>query len=518
MPGRNETCPCGSGLKYKHCCAQRDRLSGIENARAEIQLKRGLKLEREGHFTEAAELYRLAATSAGAAPEANSRLGHLFLAAGRAAEAVGALRLAATTAPENTERRLDLVRALLLEKNNDDAETEVRRALAGDPGSADGYWLLGRILAESGRFAEARAAFVQSIALDPRQGAVYYDLSNSYTLSEDDRPLIAQMLSATRSADRTDRRVRLHFALGKAFDDLEEYGPAMQHFARANLLKRTMCPFDREEFAGRVDALIEKFTPAFLASHMGEGEKSELPILVLGMPRSGTTLVEQILSSHPDVVGAGELQFWPECERRFEILSASTPVADLQRGAARDCLATLRSIASLAGRVVDKNPFNYLRVGLIHLIFPQCKIIHCRRSPLDTCLSIHKTYFRATPEFSTDQDDLVFYYDRYMKLMDHWRAVLPPGRLTELDYEELVADPEPVTRRLVAACGLPWNEACLQPERNGRILRTASKWQARQAITKGSIGRWRRYEPWIAKLRELEPATIAITETGRAAC
>jgi cytochrome c-type biogenesis protein CcmH/NrfG len=214
MQGRNEICHCGSGLKYKHCCAQNDRSAVVENTRAQTLLKRGLKLERDGHIDEAIEIYRTAATLNATASEANSRLGHLFLARGRAGAAVDALRSASTADPDNTKRRLDLVRALLIEKNDDDAEAQVRGALVADPGSADGYWLLGRILAEAGRFAEARSAFEQSVSLNPRQGGVYFDLTRSYTLSEADRPLIAQMLAATRSLGETDQRIRLHFGKG----------------------------------------------------------------------------------------------------------------------------------------------------------------------------------------------------------------------------------------------------------------------------------------------------------------
>jgi tetratricopeptide (TPR) repeat protein len=504
MPGRNEICHCGSGLKYKHCCAQNDRSAVAEITRAQALFKRGLKLERDGHVDEAIEIYTAAATCDATASEANSRLGHLFLARGRAGAAVDAFRSASTADPDNTKRRLDLVRAFLIEKNDDEAETQVRGALVADPGSADGYWLLGRILAEAGRFAEARSAFEQSVSLNPRQGGVYFDLTRSYTLSEADRPLIAKMLAATRSLGETDQRIRLHFALGKAFDDLKDYDPAMQHFAKANRLKKAMCGFDREALVRRIDGVIETFTPAYLASHLESGDRSELPVMVLGMPRSGTTLVEQIISSHPDSVGAGELQFWRECERAFETYPPGKRVQDFQRAAAKDCIATLRTISEGASRIIDKNQFNYLRIGLIHLVFPNCVIIHCRRNPIDTCLSIHSTYFRANPEFSTDQDDLVFYYMQYLRMMSHWRSALPAGRLIELDYEALVADPESTTRRLIAACGLPWDDACLRPERNDRVLRTASKWQARQPITQGSAGRWRRYEPWIGKLLELE--------------
>jgi tetratricopeptide (TPR) repeat protein len=482
-------------------------LAAIENTRDQALLRRGLKLESDGQVAEAIEAYRIAAGHSGVAAEANSRLGHIFLALGRAAPAVEAFRSASASDPDNAKRRLDLVRALLIEKDDDEAEAQVRRALIADPGSGDGYWLLGRILAERGCFVEARSAFEQSLSLNARQGGVYFDLARSYTLSETDRPLIEQMLAASRSITETDQRIRLHFALGKAFDDLKDYGSAVQHFAKANRLKKAVCRFDREALVRRIDRLIETFTPAYMASHSGNSDGSQLPVMVLGMPRSGTTLVEQIISSHPDVVGAGELQFWPECERAFENLASRNRIVDFQQRAARDCVATLRFIAPDALRVVDKNPFNFLRIGLINSIFSDCAIVHCRRNPIDTCLSLHGTYFKATSDFSTDQDDLVFYYREYLRVMAHWRTVLPAGRMIDLDYEALIADPESAARRLIAVCGLPWDSACLRPELNDRVVRTPSKWQARQPINGRSAGRWRRYEPWIGKLLELEPVS-----------
>ena len=500
--GRNAACPCGSGRKYKHCCAGKVAAGSFEDSLAEAEFRRGLGLERQGRADDALAAYRLAA-SLGGMPQAHSRAGHLLLTLGRGLAAAEAFRAAAAADPQNPERRMDLVRALTLEKKDAEAEAEVRAALAADPGNADGFWLLGRILADGGRFGEAREALESSIALHPGQGVVYYDLVRSFTVTETDRPLIGRMLAATRAPADTDQRVRLQFALGKAFDDLGDHGAAMQHFARANSLRKTMAAFDRVGFAARIDGLIARFTPAFFAAHAGGGSPSETPLMVLGMPRSGTTLVEQILSSHGEVEGAGELQFWPAHGPAFDGRPAGAPIGDLQQRLAREGLATLRAIAPGASRVTDKNPFNFLWIGLIHLVFPQAVIVHCRRSPIDTCLSIFATYFAPRPDFPSDREDLVFYYRQYERLMEHWRAVLPPDRFVEVDYEALVADPEPQCRRLVAACGLAWDPACLSPERNGRIVRTASRWQARQPISAASVARWRRYEPWLGSLSDL---------------
>ncbi len=504
--GRNDACPCGSGRKSKHCCAGKAAAGSFEDQLAEAEFRRGLGLEREGRADEAVTAYRLAA-SLRPLPRAHSRAGHVLLTLGRGQAAAAEFRAAAAADPRSSERRMDLVRALTLEKRDAEAEAEVRGALAADPGSADGYWLLGRILADGGRFGEARAALERSIALNPRQGVVYYDLVRSFTLTEADRPLIRRMLAVARAPADTDQRVRLQFALGKAFDDLGDPGAAMQHFARANGLKTAMVAFDRAGFAARVDTLIARFTPAFFAAHAAGGSLSETPVMVLGLPRSGTTLVEQILSSHAEVEGAGELQFWPAHSAGFDRPTDDAAIGDLQQMLAREALATLEAIAPGASRVTDKNPFNFLWIGLIHLVFPRAVILHCRRSPIDTCLSIFSTYFAPRPDFPADRDDLVFYYRQYQRLMDHWRAVLPPERFVELDYEALVADPEPQSRRLVAACGLTWDPACLRPQDNRRIVRTASRWQARQPISAASVARWRRYEPWLGSL--------AILNSGR---
>jgi len=163
----------------------------------------------------------------------------------------------------------------------------------------------------------------------------------------------------------------------------------------------------------------------------------------------------------------------------------------------------IRRIAPDAARISDKNPFNFLWAGYIYLCFPRATIIHCRRTPIDTALSIHQTFFHFLRAIPAGGDDLVRYYRAYERLTAHWRAVLPPDRFIEVEYEKLVAEPEPEIRRVIAACGVPWDDACLQPERNDRVVKTASKWQARQPIYRGSVERWRNYEPYLGPLRAL---------------
>jgi len=224
-------------------------------------------------------------------------------------------------------------------------------------------------------------------------------------------------------------------------------------------------------------------------------------VLIIGMPRSGTTLVEQIVSMHPEVGAGGELNFWNERGAAWQ--SAGADEDAFLAKAAADYLGVLRAIAPTAARVTDKMPFNFLWAGLIHVAFPRATIIHCRRAAIDTALSIHQTHFHPSMRFPTGGAELVAYFRSYQRLIDHWRRVLPAHRFIEVDYEDLTRAPEPVIRRIIAACGLAWHDACLRPESNPRAVKTPSKWQTRQPIYRTSVERWRRYEPWLGPLRPL---------------
>jgi hypothetical protein len=226
-------------------------------------------------------------------------------------------------------------------------------------------------------------------------------------------------------------------------------------------------------------------------------------VLIVGMPRSGTTLVEQILSSHPEIGGGDELTFWSEKAAALADAGARALTRAVARAIVDDYLGLLRGIAPAARRVTDKMPQNYLHLGLVHMMFPRARIIHCRRNPVDTCLSIYFTHFSLMKDYAFDRRGIVFFYEQYLKFMTLWRHVLPSDRLIEIDYETLITDREQVTRRMIDFCGLEWHSACLYSESNPRAVKTASMWQARQPIYKTSVERWRRYEPWLSEFRQL---------------
>jgi hypothetical protein len=281
----------------------------------------------------------------------------------------------------------------------------------------------------------------------------------------------------------------------------------MGHFAAANQIRAAMAPYNRDLLVNSIDTFTRLFPGGESRFDPAVGVDDTRPVFILGLPRSGTTLAEQILSSHPAVAAGGELGFWGTYGA-WALSPGADPFAPraIQEMAER-YQAELRRISPDALRVTNKNPFNFHFIGLIRLVFPRAFIIHCRRHAVDNCLSMYMSYFAAPDNnFMGDREELVFYYHQYTRLMQHWREVLPPERFLELDYEAVVADPEAQTRRLVGFCDLEWNDACLRPERNRRAVSTASSWQVRQPVYRSSVERWRNYEPWLGPLASLLPA------------
>jgi tetratricopeptide (TPR) repeat protein len=465
----------------------------------------GLALQRLGLHAEATAAYRRAVELAPELAEAHAALGDLLDLAGDDEEAAQCFRRAAALAPDTEAAKLNLAKALMLEENFSEAEGHLRQALAVYPQSDMLTKTLGDVLVRQGEFAEAAEAFDRALELNPRLVGAHFKAVEARKCSEADRPRLGQMLAALGDASLDDEgRLLLHFAIGKLLDDLGEYAEAMRHFDMGN----RMCPasFDAAAFSAVVDRLTQRFTPNFFAANAHFGQDDDAPLLIVGLPRSGTTLVEQIISSHPQVAAGGELPFWVKRADPWGVAEATYLSAEAAHDLSGEYLALLRRIGPTAVRITDKQPFNLLFLGIIHLLLPKARIVQCRRHPVDTCLSIYFTYFKQAIAFATDKADLADAYQQYARLMDHWRAVLPPDRFLEIEYEDLIADREAVTRRLIAFSGLDWHDSCLQPERNQRAVVTASLWQARQPVYATSVGRWRHYEPWLGELRRLLPA------------
>lgn len=467
-------------------------------------------LAATGQDRQAVASCRRAVSLAPQMAEGHRLLSELLEAAGEFDEAAECSSRAAACNPDTVAGKADFVRASVLQGDLGEAEEQLKEAIALYPNSAELHKGLGDVLAKRGRFEEAIAACDRALDANPRYSPAHLTAVRVRKCTETDRPRLMRMLSSLREAGIDDAsRLFLHFAIGKLLDDLGEYREAMQHFDMANRIRHRNSRFDREGLAETVDRLIARYTTAFFAANREFGLVDETPLLIVGMPRSGTTLLEQIVSSHPAAAAGEELFFWSNRASSRGLAEATALSPDTGRDLATAYISLLRRVGPSAARVTDKQTFNFQQLGLIHLVLPKARIIHCRRHPIDTCLSMYFTYFKGRIPFVGDKADLTFAYRQYARIMDHWRTALPPDRFLEIDYEKLVTNREAITRQLIAFCGLDWRDACLQPERNTRTVTTASLWQARQPIFASSVERWRRYEPWLDELGNLLPAAAA---------
>jgi tetratricopeptide (TPR) repeat protein len=367
---------------------------------------------------------------------------------------------------------------------------------------------LGLLLQQLGHFSEGEQQLRKAIDEQPDWTKLYTLIISGRRIVPEDTPLIDQMLALLDrpSLDEADRG-NLHAALGKAFDNLGQFESAMSHFDNANrIVDREVESHAHLNYRG-VEELVEEISSRFSGQYFdqvrAEGCPSDLPIFIVGMVRSGTTLTEQILSSHPNVAAGGEQLFWFERWKSFSPCGDFHALGESLARWGEEFVSVLRSISSDSLHVTDKQPENYWSLGLIHSSLPNAKIIHCRRRPIDTALSIYMTPNLRGIDWAHSKSKIVFMYRSYLKVMKHWRSALPSGRMLEIDYEDLVSDPEPTIRRMLEFCNLPWSDACLSPEQNASLIRTPSLWQARQPIYRSSNERWKSYEPWLGELAQL---------------
>jgi tetratricopeptide (TPR) repeat protein len=474
---------------------------------AQASLCLGIALQGQGDTAGALAAYRQAASLQPALTAAHVCLGALLESLGEHTPAIASFRSGAASDPASVWGRLSNARALVAENRDVEAEFALRELVSLHPANAMGHEMLAMVFANGGRFEEARECYERAINAAPQLAGSYYDLARCRRITRDDEALLSRMRSTLAAPGLTaDARLKVHLALGKALDDLGDPAAAMQHFDHADALRSNLLRFDADAFQARVDRLIAHFTPGLIARAREIGSSDATAVLIIGLPRSGTTLVEQILSSHPQVHGGGELPFWTTRGARWEeaVLNGAQPPLDFVTLGA-EYMSLLHALARQAVRVTDKMPLNILWAGLIHLVLPRATLIHCRRASIDIAMSVHRTYFNPHASFPTGGQELVAAIRAVERLTAHWREVLPTDCFIEVNYEQLARDPEPAIRRLIAACGLPWDEACLRPEHNPRVIKTPSKWQARQPINRDAIESWRRYEPWLGPLAALVP-------------
>jgi len=476
---------------------------------AEVHDRMGGALQLLGRHDAAIECHEKALALDPDNADAHNNLGLALHAANRPSQAIGHYERALAIRPGFASAHNNLGLALQALNRHDEAIAQYRAAIAAGPGHARRHGNMGVALQEIGRRDEACRAFETAIALAPRSGRFYRHLADCKRFTVGDPALKAmQGLAAGRASLPEEDRRQLLFALAKAAADLGEHERSFGYLLEGNALKRRQIDYDEARVLGEFTRIRTVFSRELMAARGGVGHNSALPVFIVGMPRSGTTLIEQILASHPQVFGAGELTDIGDAAARlngaagcFPEIVASLPDEVLHQLGAR-YIDAARARAATADRITDKMPLNFLYVGLIHLVLPNARIIHASRDPLDTCLSCFATLFTGEHRVAYELGELGRYYRAYQGLMEHWARVLPRGVLLEVEYEDVVADLERQARRIVAHCGLEWDAACLGFNGSKRPVRTASATQVRQPIYHSSVGRWRAYGDLLKPLME----------------
>lgn len=423
-----------------------------------------------------------------------------------------ALQFAADSADMSAEilTNLAVVERLLGQAAKVDAS--IGRALALNPASTAAILVSADVAADRGEFAQAEALYRRTFASDPDCASAWAGIAALRRMGEGDADWLAIARRLLARPRRPRETAHLHFAMGKYFDDLKEYSEAFASYHAANeLIKTSRPPHDPEQMSRTFEFIAQLYDREWIEqARAGRvADSSVRPIFVVGMPRSGTSLAEQILASHPEVFGAGELSYWKTAS--FEMGRRgleSGPSGALSAEFAAKYRELLSTLAPRHAHVVDKMPANFAHLGMIHAALPEARIIHMRRDPIDTCLSIYFQNFHVAHSYANDLGDLARYYDEYLRLMRHWHAVLPPGAILDVPYEALVDDPESWSRRMVEFAGLPWDEACLNFHNTARSVSTFSKWQVRQKINRRSVQRWRNYAAFVGPLRRLSPEAV----------
>ncbi|MDE2133896.1 MAG: sulfotransferase [Alphaproteobacteria bacterium] len=439
---------------------------------------------------------------------AHYNFGMALAALSRHEEAVAHFRIVASEWPGHPGALYNLGNSLSAAFRAAEALEVFEQLLAIDSRVMPAHLGAGNALQALGRFTEARGAYERALALAPDVPTLHRAVAEIKQFREGD-PQLKAMEALARDMARfpEQERISLHFALAKAYDDLGQHMSAFEHLRSGNALKRRTIVYDEAAQLGALHDIESAFTADLMQARRGQGDPSELPVFILGMPRSGTTLIEQVLASHPRAFGAGELRHLLDLVEeghagaRFPFDFASLSDEGLFRLGSLYA-ARLKSHAPQADRIADKLPANFRYVGLIHLALPKARIIHVSRDPVDTCFSCYSKLFVNGLEFTCDLGELGRYYRAYEILMAHWRRILPEGAMIEVQYEDLVADFETQARRIVEYCGLEWDERCLRFHEAERPIYTVSVQQVRRPLFRSSVGKWRPYKKHLSVLLE----------------
>jgi Tfp pilus assembly protein PilF len=478
----------------------------------EIAFKQALALQNQGNLAGAEKLYRALLKSDPTNFATLYNLAGVLWTAERFDDAARMLRKALSQKPNSAEAHTLLASVLRSLERYDEALERAKRAITLNPGFAEAHDNLAQTLAELGRYQEALPAQLRAIELAPAQARYYFHLGQLRKWRAGDPHLAAlEALRRKQAALPIDEQIYLHFALGKAYSDCGDIARGFRCQIEGGALKRRTFRYDEAASLDQLDALTRALDSAWMQRHRDIGDSSSQPVFILGMPRSGSTLIEQILVSHPKIRTIGErsnfsgalAQIAESTAHKGSIVeqAAQWPDAEFHRLGSRYLETARRQAGETSERICDKTPWNFRYVGLIHAALPNARIIHTQRNSIDTCLSIFSILFRGSSQpYAYDLAELGRYYRGYEKAMAHWRSVLPAGIMLDVRYEDIVDDVEHQARRIVAHCGLEWDDACLSFHETARAVRTASQAQVRKPIYRDSVGRARPPEDMLRPL------------------
>lgn len=495
--------------KLEKAAAYQERALALKPECAEAWSNLGNVRYAQGKLDEALSCYERALAIKPDYADAHNNLGAALLVQDQIDQAVAHFERALLLRPNHASTHNNLGNALMKQDRIADAREHYERALTLKPDYANAHNNLGNALKEQGNFAGAMMHYDRAIAIKPDYAEAHLNRAEIQSFRPGDAAL-AQLEALASGGLSADKALYIHFALAKALDDVGDYDRACKHLGKGNALKRGQTHYEETAALEMFQRISSVFDSSLFDRFQGQGDPSPVPIFVLGMPRSGSTLIEQILGSHPQVHGAGELTILEKMEASGAFHTDAPPlrypegIRALDRTAferlGQAYLSRLPRVEDGKVRIVDKLPGNFLRVGLIRLMLPHARIIHTMRHPVDTCLSCYSKLFTNGLTFTYDLAELARYYRAYGELMKHWRSVLPPGAMLDVSYEAVVDDLEGQARRLIDYCGLPWDDRCISFHKSSRPVKTASAVQVRQPLFRGSVHRWRHYEAGLGPL------------------
>jgi tetratricopeptide (TPR) repeat protein len=465
----------------------------------------GAALVKIGRYAEAEDCFRQTTRLHPNYPDAHSNLGEVLRARGRTSEAETWLRRALKLNPKHISARTNLGLTLVSLSRLSEAEVQFKKVLKAAPQNAEALFGMGHMATMRGHFDEADSMFNRAREAKPNLPSAWAAMAGLRKMTPENAEWRERSEQIAASGVSPLEEAGLRFAIGKYWDDVGDYKRAFQSYQRANELQReAAAKYDPDSRVLFVDDMIRVYSRESVLKNASSNSTSIKPVFVVGMPRSGTSLAEQIIASHPAARGAGELSFWIDVVKKHGSDIRQRPLDEsMRKKLADDYLRDLQARGGDSSRIVDKAPGNADYLGIIHSVFPNARIIYMQRDPIDSCLSCYFQRFPVDLDFAMDLKDLAHYYGEHRRLMAHWRSVLPQGTILDVPYADLVADQELWTRKILDFLGLEWDLHCLAFHETERQVVTASAWQVRQKIYNSSVARWRNYEKYISPLLKL---------------